>query len=194
MSKVTCIPGRLAFPYLFAPRKNKDHPGNDKFEATILVSVGDKIVKSYVAECLKVASEKFGGEAESRKVLQNRPILKKGDDKPNPPVGFAGMLYIAARSKTMPDFFSADRKRLTVEQARKLFYAGCKVILIVKPWAYNTNGNRGISHELIAIQFAGHADAFSSRPQVSAEDLPDLSAEGNDSFDQSDDSNVDDLL
>lgn len=187
------LSGRMAFPHIFAPRKNNDN-GDEKYELTLLVKPDAPCVKKYLAECLKVAAEKFGGEAEAKRILMKRPVWKKGDDRDNPPEGYVGMLVITIRSKTMPDFYSADRKRLTLDQAKQIFYAGCMINLISSPWCYDSNGNRGVSHELISIQFAGHADAFSGRPQSSADDFPDLSAQGGDSFSQSDDSNVDDLL
>lgn len=184
------ISGRLAFPHIFEPRRNED-TGVEKFELTLLVNPAHACVKKYVAECLKLASEKFGGEQKARTVLQSRPVFKKGDDRDNPPEGYAGNLYITLRSKTMPDFYSADRKRLTVAQAKELFYAGCMVNVLCSPWAYDNKGNRGVSHELLSLQFAGHGDAFSGRPTTSADDFPDLSAENtNDSFGES----VDDIL
>lgn len=186
------LSGRMAFAHITSPRKNND--GSEKYELTLLVKPDDPCVKKYVAECFKITCEKFGGEVEAKRILMKRPVWKKGDDRPNPPEGFAGMLFVTIRSKTMPDFYSSDRKHLTLEQAKQLFYSGCMVNVIVSPWCYDSNGNRGVSHELISIQFAAHGDAFSGRPQSSAEDFPDLSVQGNDSFAQADDSNVDDLL
>lgn len=186
------LSGRMAFPHIFSPRKNDN--GDEKYELTLLVNPNDPCVKKYLAECLRMAAEKFGGEVEAKRILAKRPIWKKGDDKPNPPQGYEGMLYITIRSKEMPDFYSADRKHLTLEQAKKLLYPGCFVNLISSPWCYDSKGNRGVSHELISIQFAAHGDAFSGRPQSSAEDFPDLSVGGSDAFSGGSSESVDDLL
>ena len=183
------LSGRMAFPYIFEPRRNDD-TGVEKFELTLLIKPEHACVKTYAAECLKLATEKFGGERKARAVLQARPIFKRGDERDNPPDGYAGNYYLTLRSKTMPDFYSSDRKRLTLAQAKELFYAGCMVNVLSSPWAYDAKGNRGVSHELLSIQFAGHGDAFSGRPSTSADDFPDLSAGGNDSFGES----MDDIL
>lgn len=183
------LSGRMAFPYIFEPRRNDD-TGVEKFELTLLIKPEHACVKTYAAECLKLATEKFGGEQKARAVLQARPIFKRGDERDNPPDGYAGNYYLTLRSKTMPDFYSSDRKRLTLAQAKELFYAGCMVNVLSSPWAYDAKGNRGVSHELLSIQFAGHGDAFSGRPSTSAYDFPDLSAGGNDSFGES----MDDIL
>lgn len=183
------LSGRLAFPYITEPRRNDD-TGVEKFELTLLIKPEHACVKTYAAECLKLATEKFGGEQKARAVLQARPIFKRGDERDNPPDGYAGNYYLTLRSKTMPDFYSSDRKRLTLAQAKELFYAGCMVNVLSSPWAYDAKGNRGVSHELLSIQFAGHGDAFSGRPSTSADDFPDLSAGGNDSFGES----MDDIL
>lgn len=183
------LSGRMAFPYIFEPRRNDD-TGVEKFELTLLIKPEHACVKTYAAECLKLATEKFGGEQKAHAVLQARPIFKRGDERDNPPDGYAGNYYLTLRSKTMPDFYSSDRKRLTLAQAKELFYAGCMVNVLSSPWAYDAKGNRGVSHELLSIQFAGHGDAFSGRPSTSADDFPDLSAGGNDSFGES----MDDIL
>lgn len=183
------LSGRMAFPRVFEPRRNDD-TGVEKFELTLLIKPEHACVKEYAAECLKLAAEKFGGEQKARAVLQARPIFKRGDERDNPPDGFAGNYYLTLRSKTMPDFYSSDRKRLTLAQAKELFYAGCMVNVLSSPWAYDAKGNRGVSHELLSIQFAGHGDAFSGRPSTSADDFPDLSSGGNDSFGES----MDDIL
>lgn len=184
------LSGRMAFPYIFEPRKTDD--GSERYELTLLIKPDHACVKTYSAACLKIASEKFGGEEKARVILRNRPIFKRGEDRINPPVGYPGNLYLSLRSKTMPDFYSADRRRLTAAQAKELFYSGCMVNVISSPWAYDNNGNRGVSHEVISLQFAGHADAFSGRPTSAADDFPDLSAAstGDDSFGES----VDDIL
>ena len=174
------LSGRMAFPHVFEPRRNDD-TGVEKFELTLLIKPEHACVKTYAAECLKLATEKFGGEQKARAVLQARPIFKRGDERDNPPDGYAGNYYLTLRSKTMPDFYSSDRKRLTLAQAKELFYAGCMVNVLSSPWVYDAKGNRGVSHELLSIQFAGHGDAFSGRPSTSADDFPDLSAGGNDS-------------
>lgn len=183
------LSGRMAFPYIFEPRRNDD-TGVEKFELTLLIKPEHACVKTYAAECLKLATEKFGSEQKARAVLQARPIFKRGDERDNPPDGYAGNYYLTLCSKTMPDFYSSDRKRLTLAQAKELFYAGCMVNVLSSPWAYDAKGNRGVSHELLSIQFAGHGDAFSGRPSTSADDFPDLSAGGNDSFGES----MDDIL
>ena len=183
------LSGRMAFPYIFEPRRNDD-TGVEKFELTLLIKPEHACVKKYAAECLKLATEKFGGEQKARAVLQARPIFKRGDERDNPPDGYAGNYYLTLRSKTMPDVYSSDRKRLTLAQAKELFYAGCMVNVLSSPWAYDAKGNRGVSHELLSIQFAGHGDAFSGRPSTSADDFPDRSAGGNESFGES----MDDIL
>ena len=88
--------------------------------------------------------------------------------------GYAGIYYITCRSTQQPDLYGPDKKRLDIEAAKKLFYAGCKVAVITTPWAYAKQGNRGVSADLLAVKFLGHGDAFSGRPVVDASDLPDV--------------------
>lgn len=170
--------GRLAFPYIFEPRTDKADPSKKpRYELTLLIDKTFPGIAKYKAACLEVAVKKFGNASAAQAVLQARPVFKDGSAKAKPVEGFADHYYIAARSTTMPDFFGPDRRKLSTDEARKLFYAGCYVNVIVSPWAYSSNGNRGVSHELVALQFAGHGDAFSGRPTASADDFPDVSAQ-----------------
>lgn len=124
------------------------------------------------AEYTTAAAEKLEGTACYCRELKAKPPIKDGNQKQAQ--GYAGNYYITCRSTQQPDFYGPDKKRLDIEAAKKLFYAGCKVAVITTPWAYAKQGNRGVSADLLAVMFLGHGDAFSGRPVVDASDLPDV--------------------
>ena len=172
MSKKITLVGRLSFPSLFQPRAMEG--AQPKYEATVLMEPASPCIKSFMQEALEVLmSGKLSlSEADARQLLKAKPPIKDGNQKQAQ--GYAGNYYITCRSTQQPDFYGPDKKRLDIEAAKKLFYAGCKVAVITTPWAYAKQGNRGVSADLLAVMFLGHGDAFSGRPVVDASDLPDV--------------------
>ena len=116
-------------------------------------------------------------------------LLKKGDDKENIPDGYAGMLYISAKSKNRPELRDANPKIRIIdkEEIREKFTAGYRVNAYVDlyPYAVRNSGGAiiksGIAAGLVSVQFKAYADAFSGRAATSDDDYPDCSADAADS-------------
>lgn len=177
---------RLSFPSLDRPRASTlDATGAEKYQATFLLEPDNPSVAKLREACTKVARQAFGDKADA--VLRNpeRLPVKRGDDKENVPEGYAGMLYIAARSKQAPELRDANPSiMIHGEQAiREKFVAGYKVNGFVDIFPYEVkaaNGavvKTGISAGLVSVQFAGYADTFSGRAATQASDYPDCSDE-----------------
>jgi hypothetical protein len=76
--------------------------------------------------------------------------------------GYGQGVWINAKNKVRPQMIRADANQATtdmesLELARKI-YGGCRVNVALKPWLRTTN--RGVSCELVAVQFAGDDKAF----------------------------------
>lgn len=90
------------------------------------------------------------------------------DDQYKVLVGYEGMVYISAarnEDKGMPQIIGPDNQPIPIEagmaqnEARKL-YGGCYVNAVVKPWAYDNQWGKGISADLVAIQFCADGEPF----------------------------------
>lgn len=177
---------RLSFPSLDRPRASTlDASGAEKYQATFLLEPDNPCVAALREACTKVARQAFGDKADA--VLRNpeRLPVRRGDDKEKVPEGYAGMLYISARSNQAPELRDANPNiMIHGEQAiREKFVAGYKVNGYVDIFPYEVkaaNGavvRSGISAGLVSVQFAGYADPFSGRPATQATDYPDCSAD-----------------
>ena len=76
--------------------------------------------------------------------------------------GYGQGVWLNAKSKNRPQMIRADGQAASndmeaLELCRKI-YGGCRVNVAVKPWIRTTN--KGISCDLIAIQFAGDDKPF----------------------------------
>ena len=112
-----------------------------KYEATVLFEPSAPCAKAFMQEALSVlmTGKLSLSEAQARQLLKEKPPIKDGNQKQAQ--GYQGNFYLTCRSTTQPDFYGPDKKRLDVEAAKKMFYAGCKVAVITTPWAYSKQGN-----------------------------------------------------
>lgn len=185
VSKRIFIKGaRLSYPSLDKPRESMNGEGEAKYQATFLLEPTNESVKLIKAAMVEVANQAFKEKAAG--VLKNpeKLPLKEGDKKETIPEGYAGMLYIAARSKDKPELRDANPRILITEQEqiREKFIAGYKVNGFIDIYAYQVKqGNvvikSGLAAGLVSVQFAGYADTFGGRGMTNADDYPDCTAD-----------------
>ena len=176
---------RLSFPALDEPREAMAGQGDPKYQATFLLEPSNESVPLIQAALMSVARSMWGDRA--AQVLQNpeKNPLKSGDAKERIPEGYAGMLYIAARSKNPPELRDANPHILITDQRtiREKFVAGYKVNGFIDLYSYEVKNPQGvtiksgIAASLVSVQFAGYADAFSGVAKPAESEYPDCSAE-----------------
>ena len=114
---------RLAFPVLFEA-KTVNGEGKPAFSASFLLDPADPQVQAINNAIEQVAKEKWGARADAiLKQLrsQDKTALHDGDIKSNYE-GFAGRLYVSARSTARPLVIDKDKTPLTERDGRP--YAG----------------------------------------------------------------------
>ena len=176
---------RLSFPALDEPREAMAGQGDPKYQATFLLEPSNPSVPLIQEALMSVARSMWGERA--AQVLQNpeKNPLKSGDAKERIPEGYAGMLYIAARSKNPPELRDANPHILITDQRtiREKFVAGYKVNGFIDLYSYEVKNPQGvtiksgIAASLVSVQFAGYADAFSGVAKPAESEYPDCSAE-----------------
>lgn len=176
---------RLSFPSLDEPREAMAGQGDPKYQATFLLEPSNPSVPLIQEALMSVARSMWGERA--AQVLQNpeKNPLKSGDAKERIPEGYAGMLYIAARSKNPPELRDANPHILITDQRtiREKFVAGYKINGFIDLYSYEVKNPQGvtiksgIAASLVSVQFAGYADAFSGVAKPAESEYPDCSAE-----------------
>ena len=166
---------RLAFPDIFkATAMNEgDKPA---FSAAFLIDPTKQpdLVASVNAAIDAVAKEKWGAKAEATlKTLRaaNKVAIHDGDTKEYQ--GYAGMLFINARSATKPAVFDADLTPLTEQSGKP--YAGCYVDASIEIYAQDNSYGKRVNASLKGVQFRRDGDAFAGGAPASADDFEDLS-------------------
>lgn len=178
---------RLSYPALDKPRASSfDAAGADpKYQATFLMEPSNPSVQAIWSAIQKVATAEFGDKAAAILKTPEKVPLRRGDDKESVPDGYAGMLYLTAKSKNAPELRDANpRIMVTGEQAiREKFVAGYYVNGFVDIYPYsvkNANGavlKSGIAASLVSVQFCRYADAFAGAAKPAESDYPDCTAE-----------------
>lgn len=165
---------RLSFPNIAVPRAPQ---GSDKkrYSADFILTPQDPNYPKFCQLIQKVATEKWpkihpqvlASINNERKRRCYGAGQERMDDQYNVLVGYEGMNYISAarnEDKGMPQIIGPDNQPIAEaifaqNEARKL-YGGCYVNAVVKPWAYDNQWGKGLSADLVAIQFCADGESF----------------------------------
>ena len=181
MSKFILKNVRISFPALFEP-KAFNGESNPSYEATFLIDPKDPQVAELNAAIEAVAKEKWKDKADAvMKTLraQDRLCLHDGDLKSNL-AGYAGMLYLGARSGAKPKVYdniadpNTNKAREITSAADGKPYSGSYVNARIDLWAMDNSYGKRVCASLVSVQFWKDGEAFSGGPQGSADDFETL--------------------
>lgn len=157
--KIRLLNVRLAFPALFEA-KTVNGEGAPAYSASLILPPDHPQVKDLEAMIEAVAKAKWGAKADGILTLmkkQDKTALHDGDLKMNYS-GFAGNLYVSARSQTRPTVVDANKTPLTAADGKP--YAGCYVNAVVELWAQDNSYGKRVNASLGGVQFAADGDSF----------------------------------
>ena len=141
------IPGRLSYVNIWEP---KSFNGNKaKYSVSIIIPKSDKKTINNVLKAIEEAKKKslqmFGGTLPKN---FNTPLRDGDIDRPDDP-SYKGCYFINASGYNQPKV--VDRRKEEILD-RSEVYSGCYGNVSVNMYAYNTNGNKGISAGLGHVQ------------------------------------------
>lgn len=145
-------PGIGSYVTVLEPRP--DQQGKMKFSISVLFPKNrSKELDPLRAMALAVASEKWGTKAADILARAKYPIIKDGDLKVDDegrvdPV-YKGMLVVSARTDRKPGVVDAKRQPVYTDQD---VYSGCTVRISGGVFAYDYQGNKGVSLGLNNVQ------------------------------------------
>jgi hypothetical protein len=153
---------RLSFPQLFTA---KAAPGSDKLKFScsgLIPPTADiSLLRKAAEECAK---EKWGDKMPSK---LKAPFLKAEDYEYE---GYeAGWILIRPTSLTKPGIVDAAGNNVDEESQ---VYPGRWAVFSLRPFAYDTNGNRGVSLGLQNVQLLDHDEPIGGRARAEDEFEP----------------------
>ena len=165
-----------------------------KYGADFLLVPGSAVKKKTESGYVKVASvtdilmeaavETWKTPEAAKAMLKaleaSRKSIRRGDTRVNKSgdvyEGYAGVLYIAAKSKQRPTLLDRQGLPLSEDQRSKI-YSGCYVTAIIDIYGVSDPKRKGVFAGLSAVQFVRDGDAFAGGAPVTADDIEDLGAE-----------------
>lgn len=169
----------LSYPHLDAPQKSKQEGGKDKYSATLVFAPGTDL-KELQAAVMAAGEEKWPGKFQKMATTgaARLPFRKDAEAKGYP----EGSVFINTRSDRKPGAVylhaGEDNKPAKVadEDIREVFYPGAQVRAQIRAFAYDSNGNKGVSFALNNIQKLGEGDRLDNRQDASDAFEADLNA------------------
>lgn len=164
---------RISFPHLATPRPARmmsdGKMSKSKYECSLLVLPTSQDVQAFNARITKLLQEmykehwqgalqKFMGDRKTRCFGQGEECVDSTTFQVLK--GYAGHLYINAKSDRQPALYGPDGNPLMDATA---IYGGCRVNVYVQPWLQKNEGG-GIRAELIAVQFVRDDEPFGAAP------------------------------
>lgn len=174
---------RISFPALDEP-KPQMMGGDPKYEVTALMAPDSEACKQLNAAVIQVAREGFGQQADRMLAAPGFSPVRSGDDREKIPAGYAGMVYITAKSKQRPDLRDSNPKIMITDprEIKEKFVGGYHCNIYVEVYSYQAkapNGaiiKSGIATMLLGVQFAAYDHPFGG-VHLTATDYPDVTAQ-----------------
>lgn len=170
---------RIAFAqHLFeAGTVGADPKSKPSYSSTFLFPPTHPVIAELRAAEEAVAKEKWGPKADA--ILKeiranNRGVVHDGDTKASYD-GFAGNMFVSARSDARPTVVDRDRSPLVAADGK--VYSGCYTNGQVEVWAQDNSFGKRINAQLLGVQFSRDGDSFGAgAPPAAPDDFDDLSA------------------
>lgn len=168
MSKAITPKGRLSYPHLFEPQipPNQTEP---VYSCTLVFEEGTDL--SALEKLAEAAGRDKWGDKYASLVKTGKirsPFRADGEEKGYP----EGSTFINIKSKQAPGIVSIypgdDGKPAKITDPGQV-YAGCYVRASVRAFAYDVNGNKGVSFALNNVQKMADGDRLDGRSRAEDE-------------------------
>ncbi len=154
--------GRVSYPAVFKKKQGMDG-SEGKFELTLLIPKSTDLT-DLRARLDKVGKEAFG-DLWKGVDKQKNPTIRDGDEYADDKKAegkdgevYRGHWFIKARTSKRPGVVGPDKTPLG--ESDDSFYGGCYARMNVTPGSYSTNGNRGVTLYLNAVQKVKDGERF----------------------------------
>jgi len=143
---IKILNAKLSYPHFDKPQKFERDDGTEteKYSCEGLVEVERiNMVKAFLVEQIKKIMEE-----RDCKCSKDKWFVIEGDADIRPEL--EGFYQIKAGETRKPDFFTVDGDEITIQKDLKdLFYPGCRVDLLIRPWGQNYKDKKGITSKRV---------------------------------------------
>lgn len=181
---------RLSYPHLDAPWATEKDIKDGKKPAYGATGLMPKDTHKAAQELISKRIKEIMSDNKLEKLAADRKFIKDGDLAEKEET--EGMFTVSARETNPPKLRDRKGNVVTPEKAREMFYGGCYVNMLIRPWFQNhkDHGKR-VNAGLVAVQFFKDGEPF-GEGRISDDDV-DESFESFDDDSSFNDDGADDL-
>ena len=171
--RLTSPIGIACFAHVFSPEAPRENAKNKdpKYKLVLVVdkeTMKGEEMKALKLACVAAAEAKFGADAREKikkgKIkMPWRPASDYGDEGYGFPFDQEGAYFMNFSSTQAPGVVDKRAKPLMKESD---FYSGCKTRVTYGVWAYDTDGNKGVTLLLNNVQKVADGERLSGRPDA----------------------------
>lgn len=171
------LSGRISFPWIAQPQTEVSGTPlkEPAYSCDIILPQNDPSFIKFMQTYAAMAAEKWkeNANAAMQRIQSDRKTrcYGMGEEKVSgktfqPHPGYAGNVYISARSSRQPQIIGSDGKQIDPANALAIRAEAAKMIggmyvnAVVKPWLQDNKTGIGIRCDLIALQFAREGEAL----------------------------------
>ena len=150
---------RASYPKIDTPGEPQNGAAVGKYGVTGLLDRDEHAAD--IKAIRKFAKRMFEEKNDGRSFGAEKKGLRDGDGEDCKNPEYAGFEYLVANNKNAPVFINNKGSAAPVAEARGVVYGGCYVNMKVEIYYHDhKKGGKRLDASLLAIQFAGHGDAF----------------------------------
>lgn len=172
-------PVRFSYVHVWEPQiTDHDNPkAKAKYSVSIIIPKTDKKsvekIKAAYNEALKIGIEKKFGGVDISKNPNFKKALRDGDAERPDDEAYANSLFFNASCETAPGVIDENKNKML---DKTQFYSGCYGYVSVNMYAFNKNGNKGITAGLNNVMKTADGDPLGGRNSAE-DDFSDIHAE-----------------
>lgn len=184
-TKVTTNEVRMSYLQVFTP-KAMEGSTDEKYSVALLIPKTDTETIEFIEQAIATAAEegkaKFGGKIPTK----IKTTFRDGDEEKPDDEAYAGHYFLNCSSKTKPGVIKPAEpgsgvkfEKITDESE---FYSGCYGKAVINFFAYNSNGNKGVSAGLNNLLKTREGEAFAGKANAEDDFADEFDGDDGDSF------------
>ncbi|MEK3887477.1 DUF2815 family protein [Bacillus sp. FSL K6-3431] len=170
-TKVTTNEVRMSYAQVFEP-KAMEGSTDEKYSIALLIPKTDTETIDFIEQAIATAAEegkaKFGGKVPAKL----KTTFRDGDEEKPDDEAYVGHYFLNCSSKTKPGVIKVAAPGSSVKfekiEDESEFYSGCYGKAVINFFAYNAQGNKGVSAGLNNLLKTRDGEAFAGK--AAAED------------------------
>ncbi len=161
---------RFSHPHVGTPFKGQDDNGKEQSRFGVIAILSKETHAPAKDICVGAITAMLKSK-QVEKIGSDKKFIRNGDDQAAKE--YEGAWTVSAGdSKNAPDARDAGKRRLSAEEADKLFYGGAYGSILIRPWWQDNKYGKRANATLVAIQFVENGEPFGTG-RISAKDVDD---------------------